>query len=473
MSLFYCRDCGKRAERYAPSCPSCGATNALQEGTPRDGGWVRASGGAQLLHEVERRDVDRIETGTRELDRVLGGGFALEGIYSLSGSPGAGKSTLLAQVMGELCAAEVGEGDEPWKVLYVAAEELKEQVAARLDRVLGEVARSGRLQFWLVNENDPLEIEKVVVQHDVDVIVIDSINTMTMKEEGSQAGTVGAIKACAVYLCGLAKARRACMVLVGHVNKDDELAGPKMYEHLVDGVLHLSNEEPFRVLRASKHRFAPTSEVGIFVMKADGLRSVENPSELLLEGHGGGPGSVVGVVAEGEEGATRALLCEVQAMHVPGERGMGFSVTGLDERRVRQNAVVAMTQLGAPLLGENFVSVAGGLKPRDVGLDLPVALAMLSAALGEEMPEGLASFGEMGLLGELRRPKSAEGRVKSALAMHVDFLMTPPLEEPVPKDVEHVVVRSLAEAVAWLGWDLAPKRGKKSRRKRDSTRKEP
>ena len=460
---FYCRECGKTSERYFAQCPSCKATNALQEGSPRDAGWVRASGGAQLLHEVERKDVDRIVTGTRELDRVLAGGFGLEATYILSGEPGAGKSTLIEQVMGELCAAEVGEGEEPWRVLYVAGEEPKEQIAARFDRILPE-SKSGTLKLHLVNETDVLEVEKLVAELDPDVVVIDSINTMVMKDLDARAGGVVAIQTCAKYLCGLSKARKACLVMIAHVTKGDDLAGPKTFEHLVDGVMHLANEEPFRVLRMSKHRLGPTSEVGVFKMSKDGLQSVENPSELLLEAHVDGiPGSVVAVTADGSEGASRALLVEVQALVMGGE-GTYQAVTGLEASRVKQVSAILAARMGREMKGETFVSIAGGLKLKDAGLDLAVALAMLSSFLGEEMPAGFACFGELGLAGEVRMPKNAEGRVKSALAMHVDILMSPPLEEKVEGDVEHVPVRTLREACDWLGWDVAPRPTKKARR---------
>lgn len=471
---FYCRECGKTSEAYAPKCPGCGAGNALVQGTARDGGWVRASGGAVQLKDIERRDVDRITTGTRELDRVLAGGFGIEGTYILSGSPGAGKSTLALQIAIELADAEVGPGDKPYVILYVAAEETKEQIAGRADRLLPE-CRSKNLAIHLVNETDVLEIEKLMVRLDPDVVVADSAQTLVMGGIEAVAGSVNAIKAVGTYLCGVSKARRSCLIMISHVTKDEDLAGPKMFEHLVDGVMHLANEEPFRVLRMSKHRFGPTSEIGIFRMAQSGLRSVENPSELLLESHVDGvSGSVVAVMSDSDkEGGARALLCEIQGLFVPTAMGgIRQAVTGLDQARVRQVGAVLAGRLEgavARLQGEMFVSLAGGLRSKDAGLDLPIALAMLSAVLDEEMPEGFCCFGELGLAGEIRPPRNVEGRVKGALAMHMESLMSPPLpadECPPEGEIEYIIVRTLAEAVDWLGWDIAPKRAKKARRKK-------
>ena len=495
MAGFFCRHCGKLAAGYASSCPACGAFGALVQGSPKDGGWIRTSGGADLIEDVEVKDVDRVKTGTRELDRVLAGGFATDGAYILSGSPGAGKSTLLLQVMVDLADAEVlpaqneGETSEPWRILIVAAEETKGQIAGRFRRLVQDVKLSRKLDLRLANQSDVLEVEKLVAEHDPDVVIVDSIQAVTMNGLDSPAGAVTTVKACAMYLSGLCKARKVCLIMVAHVTKDDELAGPKTFEHLVDGVLHLSNEEPFRVLRASKHRFGPTSEVGIFRMGPRGMESVENPSELLLAAHlEGVPGSVVGVMSEAEgDGAARALLVEVQALRRPGALGEGasarLSVTGLDGGRVRTAVAVLEERVGFGLRGgEIFAQVAGGVRARDPGLDLPAALAVLSATLGQDLPEGFCAFGEIGLAGEVRPPRNVEGRLRSALAMKVLEIMGPPLGkdlrgildaanaeiEEEDDRAQYTEVRSVAEACEVLQWDVAPPKAKRTRRKKKS-----
>lgn len=479
---FYCKDCGKTVERRASRCPFCNAFNTLVSGSSRDGGWVRGSGGAVLVEDVEVRDVDRITTGTRELDRVLAGGFALDGAYVLSGSPGAGKSTLLLQVMNDLADAEIEkargpeETDEPWNILIAAAEETTGQIAGRWRRLMPDKP-SRRLELRLANQNDVLEIEKLVAKHEPDILVVDSIQTMTMAGLDAPAGSVTAIKACATYLSGLTKARKMCLIMVAHVTKDDELAGPKMFEHLVDGVMHLSDEDPFRVLRMSKHRFGPTNEVGIFRMGVRGLESVENPSELLLEAHlEGVPGCVVAVMSDSDkEGSARALLVEVQCLAMKKLLpGISWNVSGLDAARARAIGAVLAERMQFRLEGEVFLSIAGGVKSRDPGLDLPVALGLVSAALDQDLPEGFCAFGEVGLAGEIRPPRNVEGRVKSALAMKVSEIMGPPVSEEMLKfveaesggETEYTVVRSLAEALDVLEWDVAPKPVKRTRRKK-------
>lgn len=481
---WFCKFCGRTASEATSKCGGCGAFNALVSGSPRDGGWVRGSGGAELIEDVEVKDVDKIKTGTRELDRVLAGGFALDGTYILSGSPGAGKSTLLLQVMIDLADAEVEaarseqETSDPWKILIVAAEETKGQIAGRYRRVMPD-APSRKLQLLLANQSDVLEVEKLVSEHDPDVVVVDSAQTMTMAGLDSPAGSATTVKACATYLCGLTKVRKCCLIMIAHVTKDDELAGPKTFEHLVDGVMHLSNEEPFRVLRMSKHRFGPTNEAGIFRMGPRGMESVENPSELLLAAHlEGVSGSVIGVESSADgEGAARALLCELQALRTspsPLETSSRWSVTGLEASRIRTIGAVLAQRLDFALLGETFVSIAGGLRSKDPGLDLPAALAMLSAALDRDLPEGFCAFGEIGLAGEVRPPRNVEGRIKSALAMKVSEIMGPPIDPELAKlialesegETEYTEVRSLAEAAEALEWDLAPKPVKKTRKKK-------
>ncbi|MHB2027601.1 MAG: AAA family ATPase, partial [Acidimicrobiales bacterium] len=307
---YYCAQCTGTFEAYTSPCPKCGAHNSLISGSPRDGGWVRASGGPRLLKDVERKIVDKLETGTREFDRVLGGGFAFEGAYSLSGPPGAGKSTLCRQVLIDVVNMEMlpkddGTRDIPYKVLYEAGEETAGQVAQGTDRIGKDTPN-----FWIENQTDVLEIEKSVARIDPDVLVIDSTQTLTRSDLDVPAGSPLAVKACASHLVGMCKARGVILILICHVTKDGQMAGPKLFEHLVDGCLMFEEEPPFRVLRMSKHRFGPTTEIGLFRMTSQGLVSVENPSELLLESHiDGVSGSVIGALAEGSRGdASRAML---------------------------------------------------------------------------------------------------------------------------------------------------------------------
>lgn len=480
---FHCKACGKASEVRTQKCPHCEAFNTLFEGSVRGGGWVQGSGGAELIEDILGEEVDRITTGTRELDRVLNGGFATAGAYIVSGSPGAGKSTLLLQVMNDLADAEIekptGEDEtgEPWSILIAAGEETKGQIHGRWKRLMTD-APSRKLQLRLANQTDVFEIEKLLEVHDPDILVVDSAQTLTMSGFDSPAGSPGLIKAATGRLVQTCKRRSVCLIMVAHVTKDDELAGPKTFEHLVDGVMHLSDEDPFRVLRMSKHRFGPTTEVGIFRMGPKGMESVENPSELLLESHlDGVPGCVVACMSDqSAEGAARALMVEVQALTVMDPLGKGpfVSAAGMEQTRVKAVLAVLASRANFPISGQVFTSVAGGVKSKDPGLDLPCALGLLSVSLDQDLPEGFCCFGEVGLAGEVRPPKNITGRIKAAMAMKFSEIMGPPIDPDLEDFIEresggetsYTEVHSLMEAIEMLEWDVAPKPVKKTRKKR-------
>ena len=482
MSL-HCKECGKATEVRTQKCPHCGAFNTLFEGSGGKTGWVQGRGGARLIEDVQGEEIDRITTGTRELDRVLNGGFASAGAYILSGDPGAGKSTLVLQVMNDLADAEIekptGENEtgEPWSILIAAGEETEGQIHGRWKRLMPD-APSRKLQLRLANQTDVLEIVKLLEEHDPDILVTDSAQTLVMRGLDSPAGSPGTIKAATGYLVSECKRRGVCLIMIAHVTKDEQLAGPKTFEHLVDGVMHLSDEDPFRVLRMSKHRFGPTTEVGIFKMGARGMESVENPSELLLESHlEGVPGCVIACMSDSSnEGAARALMVEVQAITIrdPLDKGPFISAMGVEQARVRAMLAVLEARVNFPLRGQILTSVAGGVRTKDPGLDLPMALGLVSSALDQDLPEGFCAFGEIGLAGEVRSPKNVEGRVKAALAMKFQEIMGPPIDEELVKfleresggETEYTEVHSLAEAIEVLEWDVAPKPVKKTRRKK-------
>jgi DNA repair protein RadA/Sms len=469
-AALHCVRCGASHERWLQACRSCGAFNSLEQGSARAKGWVKDSDGAELIGDVILPEHDKIETGTREFDRVLGGGLAQEGSYILAGAPGSGKSTLAIQVASALATAEVDttgtEPDEPWVVLYVAAEETKGQVATRGRRLTPECV-NGPGKLWIFNHTDVLLIEAEIARLDPDIVVVDSANVLVHGELNAPAGSVAAMKAVSMHLTGVCKSRKTCLVMIAHVTKDDELAGPRVFEHLVDGVLMLEEESAsgLRVLRAQKHRFAPTSEIGIFKMTQDGLSSVENPSALLLESHlEGSSGVCIGVYAEG----MRGIMCEVQALYRPlafDQSTTRIFTTGVSRDRVLQAKAVIEARLEMAIEGSIYVSVAGGIEPKDTGLDLPIALALLSAKLDEALPEGFCAFGEVGLAGEVRMPRGeASSRIVTARAMAFDEVMGPVKGAKGEDDL--TFVRTLAEAVDVLGWDVSPKVPKKTRKKK-------
>jgi DNA repair protein RadA/Sms len=413
-SLFVCQSCGATSSKWLGRCPDCGEWNTYVEEvrSPVPAASVGAAR-ALPLSEVPAASERRLETGLGGLDRVLGGGLVPGSVVLLGGEPGIGKSTLLLQ------AARGLTGDSR-AVLYAAGEESAEQVRLRADRV--GVAHE---RLLVLAEND---VDRVVAEAALwspVALVVDSIQAVRQAALASAAGTVSQVRESAGALVRYAKERGVPVLLVGHVTKDGSLAGPKSLEHLVDAVVAIDGDRVSsrRVLRATKNRFGPVDEVALYEMTAGGLQEIPNASAALLsERRAGLPGSAVTATREG----TRSLLLEVQALVGPSIAGSPRRVAiGVDAGRLSLLLAV-LERAGIPLSSrEVFVSCAGGLEIEEPAADLAIVAALLSSVRGFALPESAIFFGEIGLLGEIRRVPAAPARVREAAALGFERVYLP------------------------------------------------
>lgn len=415
--LYECSECGAQQSKWSGRCNECGKWNSLVEGIStrnvhksQMNANVHKLGAAKLqkLSEVDARKVTRVQTGIGELDRVLGGGMVPGEVILMIGEPGIGKSTLLTQ----LSLLQSGAG----KVVYVCGEESPGQVKLRVERLARmSKSKSKGESLEMLSETDVDVVVSTVEKHDLSLLIVDSVQTLYTSEMTGQAGGISQIKEVTARLIAYAKSKDVPVVLVGHVTKDGEMAGPKVLEHMVDAVLDLSGDRyhDLRLLRTVKNRFGATDEVGVFRMGESGMEEVANPSEVFLEERQeNASGSAVTVVMEG----TRPVLVEVQALVVDSELPVPRRVAqGVDVRRVQ--ILLGVLQKHARLnLGTKdvFVKVTGGLTIKEPAVDLAIALAVASSYKNKPLDKKTVAVGEVGLLGEVRSVSWYEKRVKEA-----------------------------------------------------------
>jgi DNA repair protein RadA/Sms len=400
-SGFVCGDCGGETPRWEGRCPACGAWDALAA-APEDAGAAPAGPGdvplPVPLPDVSADPPERIATGIGEFDRLLGGGLVPGAAVLLGGEPGVGKSTLLLQIAERLA----GGGD----VLYVTAEETLEQIALRARRI---GATTPRLHFLAESRIDRAVAAAETLRPRI--LVADSVQLFRHPEAAGGPGSPGQVRRAAEALVEWSRRRRSPTVIVGHVTKEGNLAGPRLLEHLVDAVLYFEGDDrgAWRIVRAVKNRFGATDELAVFEMTGAGLVAAEDPSTLLLRHRDpAAPGSAVAVVQQGR----RCLLVEVQALTVrSGAPVCRRAVVGIDPARVTLLAAVLERWGGLPLAASDlFVGVAGGLRIDDPAADLAVSAAIASSQLGAALPADAAWFGEVGLGGEVRPARGAEAR---------------------------------------------------------------
>jgi DNA repair protein RadA/Sms len=391
-----CTECGYSAGRWFGKCPGCGAFGTLVE--ERTGGRADAAAKPLLrLVDVEADEAERIPTGVAELDRVLGGGLVPASLVLVGGEPGVGKSTLLLTALAAISKER--------RALLVTGEESTAQVKLRAARL------GGAAKVEILAETELETVCATLERERPEVCVIDSVQTLYSSEIGSAPGSVAQVREAAARLLRVAKQAHVATFLVGHVTKDGTVAGPRVLEHLVDCVLQFEGDryQAHRVLRAAKNRFGSTNELGIFEMTGAGLVGVPEPSELFGRGADGEVGAAVACALEG----TRPILLEIQALVAPTDLAMPRRVaTGVDPKRLAMIVAVlsrhARVALGA---ADVFVNVAGGVRIDEPGADLPVALAIASAARGAAVKAGTAAFGEIGLTGRLRAATQVERRL--------------------------------------------------------------
>lgn len=413
-TIYVCTNCGETSQKWLGKCPSCGEWNTLTEDVIRETKTTAKVGkvssvsytSTTIAHKLNSVDTteekSRIVSGIHELDRVLGGGIVLGSVVLLGGEPGAGKSTMLLQ----LCGAIGGENE----VLYVTGEESVRQIKLRSKR-LGIYEEN----ISVAAESDVDEICALLEQTKPSFVVIDSIQTMHTSSLSSSAGSVSQVKECAARLLTVAKQHDIPTFIVGHVNKDGAIAGPKVMEHIVDTVLYFEGDRtlPYRILRATKNRYGSTNEIGMFDMTGSGLIPIENPSEMLLEGRPiGVSGNCVGCLIEG----SRSIMSDIQALATKSGFGTPRRATsGFDSSRA--NLLIAVLEKRAGFFLGNldvYINVVGGLELNETACDLPLCLAVVSSLLDKPVPEALIAIGEVGLGGEIRSVSNLETRLREA-----------------------------------------------------------
>ncbi len=429
-TIYICSKCASKSPKWSGQCLQCNAWNTLVEDVESIGSGKQVIKAKAVKPTVSVNSIQtkkkRLTTEITEFDRVLGGGFMSDSLVLMVGDPGIGKSTLTLQVCGQM--AKAGR-----KVLYFSGEESVDQIAGRASRLKIEEPIS------LLNINSLEAILATIEAEKPGFVVVDSVQVMASGELTSQAGSISQVRFVTEQLMQTAKQKNIPILLIGHVNKEGNLAGPQVLTHLVDTVLFLEGDRfhQFRMLRTTKNRFGAVDEVGVFSMESEGLKEVKNPSALFLEGRAENPiGSVIVPVIEG----TRAFLVEVQAL--TSYTNFGYpkrTASGIDMNRL--NIIIAVLERYAKIKLDSsdvFVNVVGGMKLSEPAIDLAVAIAIASSKSKKPLPPDLIVFGEIGLSGEVRNVSQAEKRLKEAEKLGFKSVLSPQQVKSVEKAVREL-----------------------------------
>lgn len=444
-SVYVCSECGYSSPKWTGKCPECSEWNTMQEQIAEVSSKVSFSKpltsiSASPVTEISIENEHRYLSGIKELDRVLGGGIVKGSVVLLSGEPGIGKSTILLQLCGKIAGN--------YNILYASGEESSRQLKLRAGR-LGV----NNPNLLVMAENDAEAICEYINTNKPDLVMIDSIQTMCIPELNSSAGSVSQVRESTNILMRTAKHLDIPVFIVGHVNKDGGIAGPKVMEHIVDAVLYFEGDRnySYRILRATKNRFGSTNEIGVFEMRDNGLCEVPNPSEMLLSGRMANvSGTAIACTMEG----TRPILAEIQGLvSVTGFGTPRRMATGFDYNRMNLILAVLEKRLGFYFSNlDVYLNIVGGLKLDEPATDLSVALALVSGLKDLSLPEDTAVFGEIGLAGELRSVPHAAERIREAQRLGFRRCVFPSscLKQIDTSgfSIELVSVRSLKEAVA-------------------------
>ena len=418
-SAWFCSECGAESPKWQGKCPSCGAWNTMVEekisakSSKNAAGVRRAKSKIQKVTEIELNEEPRIKMPSNELNRVLGGGLVAGSLVLIGGEPGIGKSTLVLQNILSIRSK---------KILYVSGEESAQQLKMRADRI-GRMSDNVLIACETSLENIFEHIDEVSPE----LLIVDSIQTIASDEIESSAGSVSQVRECASRLLKYAKESNVPVLLIGHINKEGSIAGPKVLEHIVDAVLQFEGDSQYlyRILRSIKNRFGSTSEIGIYEMCQKGLREVTNPSEMLISraGEENLSGVATGTTIEG----MRPFLIEVQALVSTAAYGTPQrSVTGFDAKRLNMLLAVLEKRVGFKLAQKDvFLNIAGGIKVKDPALDLSVVSAILSSNVDMLVPKGYCMAGEVGLSGEIRPVIRLEQRIAEAEKLGMETILLP------------------------------------------------
>ena len=450
-TVFLCSNCGNETPRWQGRCPSCGQWNTLEEYTPPQAaapsrssltGRTSAARGVGVqpkrLNEVTSGEELRFGTGLSELDRVLGGGAVRGSLVLVSGAPGIGKSTLLLQICAQICREQT--------ILYVSGEESENQLKLRAER-LGVQSDA----LWLLCETSLDEILAAAERMHPGLLIVDSIQTLYTEDKTSSPGSIAQVRDCTMRLMQYSKRCGVTVFVVGHINKEGAIAGPKVLEHMVDCVLYFEGEEhtTYRLLRAAKNRFGSTNEIGVFEMEQNGLVEVPNPSEMLLSGRPlHAPGTCVACVMEG----SRPVMAEIQALvartsfNVPRRTTDGFDFN-------RANLLFAVLEKRGGLnigMCDGYINVIGGLQLNEPAADLALVLAVASSYRDKPMDSDVTAIGEVGLTGEVRSVLALQQRLAEAARIGFKTCLIPRHgtgNVQIPDGLEVVRVRNIREAI--------------------------
>ena len=443
-TMFYCSECGNEFSKWAGKCSACGAWNSIieQPVAPKNAVGSRlmtiAQNKARPLTELHSSDEIRFSTGMGELDRVLGGGAVKGSLVLVGGAPGIGKSTLMLQICNKLCDFS--------KVLYVSGEESPHQLKLRAKRLHVESDR-----LYVISETSLSSIIDTVHSEKPDILIVDSIQTLYSEDTESTAGSVSQVKSCTMALMQLAKGNDITIFVIGHVNKEGSIAGPKVLEHMVDCVLYFEGDQhtSYRILRAAKNRFGATNEIGVFEMQDIGLSEVPNPSELLLsERPADAPGTCVTCVMEG----VRPVLAEIQALVVSTSYGTPRRTTnGFDHNRAAMLMAVLEKRGGIKTSTcDAYLNIIGGLFLDEPAADLAAIIAVASSYLDKPVPPELVAIGEVGLTGELRSVNHLEQRIFEAQRLGFKKCLIPAQRAEKLSDrysIELIPVRNIGDSL--------------------------
>ena len=457
--MYVCDNCGQESAKWIGKCPSCGQWNTFKEIKVADtkkqviATTAAASAGRQLrqnkvlrLKDISAQDDPRIDMHDAELNRVLGGGLVPGSIVLLGGEPGIGKSTLSLQTMLNMPEK---------RILYVSGEESAHQLKMRAERITAASGSVADDNFMILCENSLEAIFDHIKEVEPELVIIDSIQTISTEDVESSAGSIAQVRECASALLRFAKTSGVPVVLIGHITKEGTLAGPKILEHIVDTVIQFEGDQHYmyRILRSIKNRFGSTSELGIYEMQQTGLRQVSNPSELLLtEDHDGLSGVAISSAIEG----VRPFLVETQALVSSAAYGTPQrSATGFDQRRLNMLLAVLEKRVGFKLMQKDvFLNIAGGLRVTDMAMDLSVIAAVLSSNVDTPIESGWCMAGEVGLSGEVRPIARIEQRIAEAEKLGFQHMIIPKYNigglNRKKFNIELVPVRKVEEALRAL-----------------------
>lgn len=452
-TLFFCAECGYESAKWVGQCPACKQWNTMSEAPAVKVTGSRRAVKHRPLHltenapvsfsEVKTDEGERFHTGFAEMDRVLGGGAVKGSLVLTGGDPGIGKSTLILQMCRNIAF-------DKKNILYVSGEESLRQIKLRADRI-GEMPES----LKLLCETQLDDICDIARSSKPDLIIIDSVQTMSCSSSDSAPGSPAQVRECTMLLMRLAKEEGIAVFIIGHVTKEGVVAGPRLLEHMVDTVLYLEGEKnaAYRILRCVKNRFGATDEIGVFEMTSEGMKEVANPSAHMISGRAkDAPGSVISCLIEG----TRPIMVEVQALTMRSDFGIPRrTASGTDPNRVNILMAVMEKHSGVHMAGyDAYVNIAGGIKVTEPALDLAIVMALAGSYKSKELPEDTVCFGEVGLSGEVRAVTRVKDRVAEAAKLKFKTCLVPKVsldkEELGKYNIKVIGVSDIRQAIEYL-----------------------